>query len=197
MANINFGMSAGEWKLLVEALDREAEKLNTVAAAVRRGESEYGLFSYPKTTEQAALELKGRGYDVDVVGLNYLIKIGEVKLDQPKRKGKKRANLKWTPDNIQQAADWLERKGRYVRTLQVCSFYGVTYNEYNKALREAYDIAVREYGDESRMVLSVRPNPGHFVTTYYPKLGDAPGRVEFTLAQEIGHIISKLKRKKK
>lgn len=131
---------------------------------------------YPKSTEQAASELKARGYDASVPVLNYLIKQGKV---APPRDGR---NYGWRPKDIDRAAAELDEQGAYTLEANTFRYLGIDAEQYHRALGEAWDKVRQEFGDAGT---SINPVPDYFVMHVHPPRLGRDGFVEFTLSPDM------------
>lgn len=131
---------------------------------------------YPKSTEQAAQELRARGGDASVPALNYLIKQQRV---APVRNGR---NYEWHPEHIDQVAQMLDEQAAYTRPFIVFEQLGINSEEFFRSLAKAWDEVRETYGEPAT---PVNPNQDSFVWTYHPPSWTRDGYVEFTLRDDV------------
>lgn len=137
----------------------------------------YGLPDrYPKSTEEAAKELRARGGDASVPALNYLIKQGKV---APVRDGR---NYQWHPEHIDQVAVLLDEARAYTRPFIVFEQLGINSEEFHRTLAKAWDELRETYGAAAT---PINPNQDSFVWTYHPPSFVREGYVEFTLRDDV------------
>jgi hypothetical protein len=145
----------------------------------RKAYQQYKCFGrvsdYPKSTEEAASELRTRGCDATVPALNYLIKQGRIK---PKRQGR---NYEWSASNIDQAASHFEEQEALTPQAHALQWLGIDADIYFEALYEAWIKLGDEFGEAA---VPLPPNPDFFVSHFYPPRMAHPGRVEFTLCDD-------------
>ena len=108
---------------------------------------------YPKATAAAAAELRARGLDTDPAGLDYLIKKGRI----PEPTGGTGRNRRWTREDIDRAADYLDREQIYVPGTVARMFYNIDPAQDLRAQREAFDANPH-----------LSPNPDLFVMEMLP-----------------------------
>ena len=108
---------------------------------------------YPKTTEGAVGELRTRGLDTDPAALDYLIKKGRI----PEPTGGTGRNRRWTREDIDHAAEHLDREAVYVPGTVMRMFLNLDPGQDIRAQREAFDANPH-----------LPPNPDHFVMEILP-----------------------------
>lgn len=139
---------------------------------------------YPKSTVDAMLELRFRGYDAGVPTLTYLAKQGKV---TPDRDGVR--NFAWREQHIDQAAELLHAAGELTPLTLGCLALGVTYGAYSRSLREAVRQVQAKYGAGC-----IGEDADLFVTHFYPPSRTEPGRVEFTLCDDVAAVLQSRRR---
>jgi len=138
-------------------------------AVICRGQPD----EYPKNTEQAATELRTRGYDARPQSLDYLIRKGEV---APDREGR---NYEWQPEDVDQAADSLAAEEAFTSRTWCNIELGISAAQRIRALREAVWGAINEFEAE------VPESEDWFVMHVHTPRMSRDGWVEFTLADDM------------
>lgn len=111
---------------------------------------------YPKSTEQAVLELKARGFDVSIPMVQYLIKKQSILM--PKSEGRL---FKWTAAAIDRLADRLEREQLYTPETVARMIDNVDPGQDVRAQRQALADNPQLMGNRSLLVKEVIPGaPG-------------------------------------
>ena len=118
---------------------------------------------YPKTTEGAVGELRTRGLDTDPAALDYLIKKGRI----PEPTGGTGRNRRWTREDIDHAAEHLDREAVYVPGTVTRMFLNIDPGQDIRAQREAFEANPH-----------LPPDPDHFVMEIFPGAAGAGLRSE-------------------
>ena len=147
----------------------------------------FGRDEYPKSTQQAASELKQRGYAATVNALDYLCR---KEICKPKRGGGGRCF--WSPRDIEKAADYLAEQESYSPYGFFAQVLGIRYADYLRSLQEATATVNEEYGED---VLA--ENADYFIMTYHPPRLNADGYVEFELCEDIRQQLNRRRGKPK
>jgi len=108
---------------------------------------------YPRTTEAAVGELRTRGLDTDPAALDYLIKKGRI----PEPTGGTGRNRRWTREDIEHAAEHLDREAVYVPGTVTRMFLNIDPGQDIRAQREAFEANPH-----------LPPDPDHFVMEIFP-----------------------------
>jgi hypothetical protein len=108
---------------------------------------------YSKPTELAALELRARGIDANASTLDYLIKKQAV----PAPSGGTGRNRRWTPADIDRAADYLEDQNQLVPGAVTRMYLGVDAGQDLRAREAAFDANPDLPRDTDMFVLEVVP----------------------------------------
>lgn len=112
---------------------------------------------YPKTTEAAVAELRTRGLDTDRAALDYLIKRGRV-LEPTGGTGR---NRRWTREDIDRAAEYLDREAVYVPGTVTRMFLNIDPAQDIRAQREVFEANPHMPPDPDRFVMEISPGaPG-------------------------------------
>jgi hypothetical protein len=127
---------------------------------------------YPKNTREAVNELRRRGYDATESLLHYLVEEKRVALHHEGR---------WSPDDIDLAAEELAELEAYTTEARVFEYMGVDAEEYFRSLHAAWDKVRDEFGDAAT---PVNPVPDAFIMHVNPPRFDRDGYVEFTLTDD-------------
>lgn len=107
---------------------------------------------YPKSTPQAAAELRSRGLDADPAALDYLIKKGAI----PAPGGEGR-NREWSPEHIDAAAEYLDGQGKYVPGAVARMFFNIDPADDIRAQQEVFAANPDLPPDPSYFVMEVLP----------------------------------------
>jgi hypothetical protein len=108
---------------------------------------------YPKPTELAALELRARGIDANASTLDYLIKKNAI----PTPSGGTGRNRRWTPADIDRAAEYLEDQGQLVPGAVTRMYLGVDAGQNLRAREATFDANPDLPRDTDMFVLEVLP----------------------------------------
>ena len=130
---------------------------------------------YPKSTEQASIELRTRGCDSSVPALNYLIKQGGV---QPNRNGR---NYEWSVFDIDRAAGVFAKQSALTPQANAFLWHGIHADVYYKELHDAWIKLGDEFGEAA---VPLPPNSDYFVSHFHPPRMGLSGTVEFTLCDD-------------
>ena len=167
--------------------------------------------SYPVTAEVAAREIYERGGNATLDKLRKLSSgpNPEITLpDSPHR------HPKWTESAIDQAADWFDARRDYTDSVIMCKELGLSYEDYCRALKEAYDEVFDEFGEIMVVEFgtNIGGNPDHrddadgslqgtllkiFDMHVHPLRFPEPARVTFTLCDDVREYLENHPRNKK
>jgi len=154
-----------EYEELMVLGEEEMRQPEEVRESIIEGE-------YPKSTEQAALELRARGIDANAPALDYLITKGAI----PPPSGATGRNRRWTPEDIDSAYEHLEREGAYVPGAVARMVLNIDAAQDIRAQRRAFRESPHLSPDCSYFVMEVFPGaPGvglHAEVRYRPMTRD-------------------------
>lgn len=149
----------------------------------------------PKTDEEAAYELRQRGYDVKAYTLKNLRRPRADGTRVVKVEDSTNRSPRWTPEMIDTLAKVFEEEGRWTRETQMCDTLGLTYAAYLEALQHAHREAVDAYGSAALDFLTLTPNPDHFTMIVEPPL-PRPAKIRFELSPHARKLIERKAGKK-
>lgn len=136
--------------------------------------------TFPLSTTEACQHLRRRGYDCKPAMLDLLVEDGVVKLAQPDV---------WTRENVDAAAEVLERCEVFTPHAALCQTFLCRYADFLRPLHEAAERASARYGrtvpaDDQYFVLHRAPS--RCITDEEGRLvGTTPVVISFTLYHDV------------